>query len=511
MKKYMSVILSVIFMFSACRIYAEGENEEGMSIDVVPVSGEILDAESIIDQDNSMSDIEVSEKTDKEDVETAGDDNNDSGEELYDLNPPSVDRWEEAGALASGRADFDILVINKEMYAVGGFGNSGYVYSIEKYNKNTASWENITSLPKAANGFSAVAVDDSIYVIGGYMNNTYLNDVQIYNTLTGEWTVGTPMLERRDKAASLCTDNKIYVFGGRDAKGFVNSYEYYDMSDDTWNKVTSGFDESLIRVGAKAGFVKGFVCLYGGLNQKYEYMGVNIYLASDMEQMTQMTPKGREYVSVTWGKEKALVFSYNSTSSSYTIEEMIIEEDVQDTSTVFLEAYPATLRYMPHVIYDGYLYCAGGYDIASRSYNSNTYKYSVYYGDFVKGDGQINGVVTAYGNTVTLNVENDKDYYIFVNVNNMSTFEGYTFTVEYPKGSFSVIDACALTDDIDRRPSKDNVRGTDIRITEAESNGLSFVCSEDIPSGKKVSETVNVIWLRANSSGQRTITYRMTK
>lgn len=510
MKKYISAVLTVLLIFSTFCAYAEGDNEESMSIEVIPAQAENAELQDIIDETEEISEIIVTEspKADGEfeDNKTADDDI-----DLYNLNPPSADEWDSAGSMLSGRADFDTLIINDELYAVGGYGSSGYVYTIERYDENTASWINVTSIPKTVTGFSVLGAGDCIYIIGGYINNTYLNDIQIYDTLTGTWTTGTPMLERRDKAASLYTDNKIYVFGGRNAKGIVNSYEYYDIESDTWNKVTSGFDESLIRIGAKANYVNGYVCLSGGLNQKYEFMGVNIYLASDMTQMTQMTYKGKEYVSVTWGKEKALIFTAAANATEYTVSEMIIESDYQDVTNVTLEQYPINAQYIQNVIYNGYLYCVGGYEPASKKYSTNTYKYSVYYGNFISGDGQIDSVVTADGNSITLNVEANKEYYLMVNVKNMSTFDGYTFTIEYPKDSFWLVDGCVLTDSFDRYASNSNIIGTDIRITEKASNGLSFICSEEVPAGKKVSETVNVVCLKANSSGQRTITYRMTK
>lgn len=320
------------------------------------------------------------------------------------------------------------------------------------------------------------------------------------------------MIERRDKAASLYVDNKIYVFGGRNAKGHVNSYEYYDIPNNTWNKVTSGYDESLIRIGARGKYVNGYVCISGGYNQKYENMGVNLYQASDMTNMRQMTYKGREHTSVAWGIDKALIFSSTTADASiYTVEEMVVNEDIPDTTAVKIADCPIAAKYPQNVIYNGHLYCIGGYSPTAKNYNTKVYKYSVDYGDFVTGDGQINSVVTADGNTITLNVEADKEYYFMVNVNNMSTFDGYTFTIEYPEDSFFIMDACAMTDSWETYTTSSNIEGTDIRITEKASNGLSFTCSETIPTGKRVSETVNVVCLKAKSSGQRTITYRMTK
>lgn len=501
MKKYMCILLIAVMMTVSIVTYAEGESEPSMSLDIVTESSEgettseAIETELTLDKDE-QNNMDVIENTDKID--------------MYGLNLPIKDDWSSVTNMLEGRADFDTIIINGDLYIVGGLNSSGYTNTIERFNSDTNVCETVTSIPDGVIGFSVLNVDDDIYIIGGYNNDTYLNDVRIYNTQTNLWRTGKPMLERRDKAASLYTDNKIYVFGGRNAKGIVNSYEYYDMTNETWNKVTSGYDESLIRIGAKGRYINGYVCIYGGLNKEFQYMGANLYLASDMTHMTQITYKGNEYVSIAWGNDKALIFTSKATdASTYNIEEMSVSEDNHHIQTVKIADYPINAKYTNNVIYNGYLYCMGGYVSNVKTYKSDIYKYSVDFGNFETGDGIIDSVVTTDGNSITLNAEAGKNYYLMVNVNNVSDFNGYTFTIEYPENSFYVMDACAMTERMDRNVGE--VRDSDIYITENALNGVSFTCSESIPTGKNISETVNVIYLRAESSGQRTITYRMTK
>lgn len=503
MKKYLSILLSLVILLMSVSVNADGENEPNMSVEVFP---ETLKNEMI----ESYNDEPKTEKFEAEveyeqETNNAYDDYSSEQVELY----ASDDLWSSETALLEGRADFDTLVINNELYVVGGLGSSGYVYSIDKFNDNTLSWETVTSISDEIKGFSVVGVGNDIYIIGGYINNTYLNDIRIYNTITDTWTYGEPMLERRDKATSLYQDGKIYVFGGRNAKGLVDNYEYYDLESNAWYKVTSGYDESLIRIGSRGKYINGYVCIYGGYNSQYEKMGVALYTASDMNDVKQMTSNGSGHISIAWGLDKALIFaSKSSNSATYSVSEMVINTDMTDIHSTSITDCPINAKDAQVVMYKGYLYCMGGYSSSLKKYNDTIYKYSVDYGDFVTGDGQIDSTVTVDGNTITLNVEANKDYYLMVNVNNMSTFEGYTFTIEYPEESFSLMDACALTDLMDRNIG--TVSNSDIRITAKNSSGLSFTCSEEVPIGKKLSETVNVVWLRASSSGLRTITYRMT-
>lgn len=500
MKKYMCIVLSAIMMMSVA-VYAEGEEEPTMSVEVITNQAEIEEI-----QEPSETVLPLEEENNTNEMEEEKEEEIDS----YGLNPPTGDTWSADENMINGRADFNTVIVDGDLYVIGGLSSSGHIHTIEKLNSDTNIWETVTSIPDEVIGFSVVNINSDIYIIGGYSNGIYLNDIRIYNTQTGLWRIGKPMIERRDSAAVLYTDNKIYVFGGRNAKGIENSYEYYDIYDDTWHKVTSGYDESLIRIGAKGKYINGYVCIYGGLNQQFQYMGVNLYLASDMTDMIQMTSKGKEYVSLAWGRDKALVFTANTAdAATYSIEEMVVNEENQDIRAVKIADYPINAKYVHNVIYNGRLYCMGGYVSTPKTYNNEVYQYSVNFGDFVTGDGIINGVVTADGNSITMNVEAGKNYYLMINVNNMSSFNGYTFTIEYPEDSFTVMDACAFTEKKDKDIGL--IVGSDIRLVEKAVNGLSFTCSETIPTGKIISETVNTVLLRAESSGQRTITYRMTK
>ncbi|MCH5210575.1 MAG: hypothetical protein J1F01_06375 [Oscillospiraceae bacterium] len=517
MKKYIGLLLSIIMICSILDVYAENDDEAIMSVEVIPIQSDTSEFQEAIDSEGEFLDEQVEgeqpgtepvEETEEVNEEIKKDENNEA--EPNDINLLAGDVWSDAGSLTEGRADFDTIVINGDLYAVGGYGDSGYTYSIERYNASIAAWSIVTYIPDTINGFAVAGVDDKIYIIGGYKDNTFLNDIQIYDTTSNTWTTGTPMIERRDKAAAIYVDNKIYVFGGRNAKGIVSNYEYYDLSSNTWNKVTSGFDKSLIRLGAKGKYINGYVCIYGGLNQDYKSMGVDLYSASDMTNVTNILSKGKEYISIAWGNDKALILSSAENSSSYTVTEMVVEDNNAYSETSSLSAYPASW-YTQNVMYKGYLYCIGGYNQTSKSYNTSTYRYSVYYGDFSTGDGTIDSETTGDGTTITFNAEVGKDYILMINVKNMTTFNGYTFTLEYPDNSFNVIDGCALSESRDWNSSQNNAEGTDIRITSVDSDRLSFISTEEIPSGKKVTETVNAVILRANSSGQRSITYRMTK
>ena len=509
MKRVISFILSVAMVFSIYTIgSAEGTQEESLSVEVISAAEtEIINAET--PNDNVIVDINdteaVEENTEIVSIEEFPEviEQQISNEEIVN------DSWASAFSLSTGKAKFDTAVINGALYIIGGHDSTGCVNSIEKYNDSISAWNTVTTIPTATNGYSVTQSDTKIYIIGGYSNNTYLNTVQVYDTVSNTWSTTSPMLERREEAASLYADNKIYVFGGRNANGIVNSYEYYDLTEETWNKVTTGYAESIIRVGAKAKYIDGFVCIYGGMNKNYANMGVNVYSASNLNTSVASCAANKEHITIAWGADKGMIFSAPARSSTYTVNELVVENGSAYINTVNSITAPSNLLYVENVIYGGYLYCMGGYNSVSKTYGSDNYVYSVYYGDYALSNGDISSIVTSSGNTITLNVDTGKDYVFFFNVNNMSTFSGYTFNIDFPEDSFTLRDGCAITPDWDTNLRQ--INGTDITLTRKTSSGVSFTCGEQIPSGKKISKTVNAVILRAQSSGQRTISYSMTR
>lgn len=506
MKKYISILLSTVMLFSAISAYAENDNNESnndatMSIDVIENQATFEEqSENLIDENDTGDD---------ESVEIVGDEiiENNNAIESMGINADSeTDYWTSMATMNSQRAGCELISINGVLYAIAGMGNNGYLTTIEKYNTLNNQWQMVTEIPNVTKGFGVVSNNSKIYIIGGYDNSNYLNVVQIYDINSDTWSTLTPMKEKRDQPAVLYMDNKIYVFGGKNENGFVDSYEYYDFSNNTWNEVTTGYAESMIRVGAHAQYINGYVCIYGGIDKNYSFLGVDMYSTNNLKDFQTIVESGCESVSIAWGADKALVFDWNRSNNTYDVHEIRVDNNEISFSDVLFENTSDVSKYSEYVIHNGYLYAIGGYNITTKKYLGTVNKYSVYYGDYSIGDGTINSTVTAGGNSITLNVEAGREYMIFVNVNNASTFDGYTFKIEYADGIFSVEDGCALTADKDLYGSAD---GTDILITENTSNGIKFKCTEELSGEETVTKPINAILLKANASGRRTIKYNM--
>ena len=159
------------------------------------------------------------------------------------------------------------------------------------------------------------------------------------------------------------------------------------------------------------------------------------------------------------------------------------------------------------IVYNGELYCIGGYD--GTGYLDTVYKYNEYYGDYSDQNGYISGEITDAGNILTLNAEAGKEDMFSVSVRNADAVSGYTYSLEYLPGAFELRDACAVTSEWERNTG--SVRDTYITVTEASDGKVSFTTDEAVPGGLKMSGPVNAVILKANESGKFNIKYTMKK
>lgn len=519
MKKYVSIILSIIISVTMVTVRAENGSIEQDDVSVSAEISEIVSEneqesnteiqETESDEEDAENEAEVTEETDLI-AETEEPTIFETNEMMVDMqSTENIDSWESAANLNVLRADASLVKINGELYAVGGTGSTGYLGSIDKYDDSSNTWSHVTDIPGAVKGISVAAIMSKIYIIGGYDNNGYTNSVQVYDVSTDEWSLSSPMCKKRDQAAVMSMNNYIYVFGGRNEDGFVSSYEYCDVTSGKWNLVTTGFAQSMIRVGADAVYINGYVCIYGGINKDYCEAGLSLYEAFDMRNENLILDSGYNDISMACGADKALIFAWNPDIAAHDVYEMSISESGVSVERIEMPTSEYASRYTRHIIYNGYLYAMGGYYIEDRRYLGTVNRYSVYYGDYVIGDGTITSETTENGNSITLNVEAGREYMLFINAENIDDFNKYTFKVEYPYDSFSVIDACAMT--AEKEIGTGTVNGTDISIIENTADGLEFISSEIVQPGETVTKPVNAIIIKANSSGLRTITYSLIK
>ncbi|CAK8685743.1 unnamed protein product [Clavelina lepadiformis] len=85
------------------------------------------------------------------------------------------------------------VVLNNEIYAIGGNDDSKYLSSVEKYNLETKTWIDVLSMNEKRYGGSACVVDGLIWVFGGQDAKTF----EFYDPATNQWQVSTNMDRER--------------------------------------------------------------------------------------------------------------------------------------------------------------------------------------------------------------------------------------------------------------------------------------------------------------------------
>ncbi|XP_076811870.1 uncharacterized protein LOC143458868 [Clavelina lepadiformis] len=85
------------------------------------------------------------------------------------------------------------VVLNNEIYAIGGYDGSNRLSSVEKYNLDTKTWIDVPSMTEERCGGSACVVAGLIWVFGGCDGKT----VEFYDPATNKWQVSTNMDRQR--------------------------------------------------------------------------------------------------------------------------------------------------------------------------------------------------------------------------------------------------------------------------------------------------------------------------
>ena len=68
-----------------------------------------------------------------------------------------VATWESKGAISESRANVKTLIVDNNVYIIGGFGDNGYSSTIEKFNDSTSTSEIVGEVPDGLKGFAVVA------------------------------------------------------------------------------------------------------------------------------------------------------------------------------------------------------------------------------------------------------------------------------------------------------------------------------------------------------------------
>ncbi|XP_076817189.1 kelch-like protein 26 [Clavelina lepadiformis] len=161
--------------------------------------------------------------------------------EYYDF---TRDRWFRSTALNSRRSGHALLAYRGKLFALGGGSDICSAECVEWYEGR--NWNHAPPMKKPRHDFSAVVLNDQIYTIGGDQDD--LTSVERFDLRANAWYDVASMTKRNLGHVYACVANgKIYAMDDKD-----QSVEVYDPVVDEWKEVPptpddqTNDDESLL-------------------------------------------------------------------------------------------------------------------------------------------------------------------------------------------------------------------------------------------------------------------------
>nr|XP_024218264.1 kelch-like ECH-associated protein 1 isoform X2 [Halyomorpha halys] len=158
---------------------------------------------------------------------------------------PDEDRWFMVAPMNNRRLGVGVAVVNRLLYAIGGYDGKQRLSTVERYNPDENSWTFVAEMSTPRSGAGVASLKQFIYVVGGY-DNCQLKTAERYDTENNTWTPIAPLSVPRSAFSLAAINDKLYAIGGYDGQEFVNVVEVYDPSMDQW---TTGMTMSSPRSG----------------------------------------------------------------------------------------------------------------------------------------------------------------------------------------------------------------------------------------------------------------------
>lgn len=141
------------------------------------------------------------------------------------------------------RIGLGCAVVNRLLYAIGGFDGRERLTSCECYHPENNEWSLIRPMKCARSGAGVAALGQFIYVVGGFNGKQQLASVERFDTEKQDWDFVAPIRIARSALSLTALDGKLYAMGGFDGASIVTIVEVYDPITDTWTEgvpLTSG-------------------------------------------------------------------------------------------------------------------------------------------------------------------------------------------------------------------------------------------------------------------------------
>lgn len=175
----------------------------------------------------------------------------------------AIDKWTEAVSLPEPRANHVACVYNGQIYVIGGGENETSSSDVYRFVNEKGMWEKVQNM-KVPRRNAAVATHELLYVIGGYgADGQPLSSVERYDPYANEWSKMFPMNSNRASASAICVGNNIFVFGGEYAMwSYYRTAEVFNILTDEWKSIK---DMSASRAFMGISYMEHKIYLVGGM------------------------------------------------------------------------------------------------------------------------------------------------------------------------------------------------------------------------------------------------------
>ncbi|XP_078591902.1 kelch-like protein 26 isoform X2 [Branchiostoma floridae x Branchiostoma japonicum] len=209
---------------------------------------------------------------------------------------PRICVWHRVCDMLSPRRHFQLVAVNKYLYALGGTVFRDPYTSVERYAPSQRCWQHVSPLMEDPDAFAAVSMAGWLMISGGreFGMAAAVRRVRVLDPYTGCWDERCPMWTPRANHNMVATSRYVYVLGGEvqfsdDAAPFaLTIMERYDPFPNQWTVIPG---EALPRLEAAAAVVNDDIYLVGGYDPAEPFVPSDtVQVYSTAEQTWRLAP-----------------------------------------------------------------------------------------------------------------------------------------------------------------------------------------------------------------------------
>ncbi|TKR77315.1 hypothetical protein L596_018312 [Steinernema carpocapsae] len=247
--------------------------------------------------------------------------------EMYD---PLSGKWTQATPMTTYRSRVGVAVMNRDLYAIGGFDGHDRLKTVEVMKSDTHQWEEIAPLNNKRSALAAASLNGRLYVCGGYDGICSLPSVEIFNAATNKWMMGISMNNPRSASGVAVIDDSLFVIGGHDGMSIFESVEVFNAESCEWSAVKS-MRSKRCRLGATAMDGKIYVC--GGYDGRTVLKTAEVYDPSTGE-WTDIAPMNYCRGRVALVANSGLLYAIAGNNGETNLSSMEVYDPIKNTWTI---------------------------------------------------------------------------------------------------------------------------------------------------------------------------------